>query len=306
MTKKFDVGSDHDPMTVKELAEYTGLNTSGVYGRIHRGITGEALLEKSNATRQAKKYDVGPNHDPMTMTEISKYTGLNFKTIYARIMFYHWTGERLLEGPSTKRVRRDSSALIASRSTKYNVGPDHPPMDMHEIAEFTGLPISTIESRIRIRHLTGTDLIQTSLRQIPQHDVGNGQLMTVRQIAETAHIGIGTVHSRLEKGITGPALLKPARLTKYDVGPNHPKLTMSEITQLTGLTRGQVNYRLEKGLRGEKLIAPAYGDTRFDVGADHPAMTVTEIHELTGISQTVINQRIKHGFRGKALIEPID
>lgn len=253
MAKKYDVGPDHPPMTVTEIANLTGISPSSVHKRLKHGTIGSALLAPAKINNREKVYDVGPSHSPMTITEISNYTGINRKTITSRILNHHMTGERLLEKLHTR-----SNAKI-SRNHRFDVGPDYPPMTIEEISKVTGLPFNTISTRIRKYNMTGAELLQPSLKQILHYDVGDGKLLTATQIARKANISATAVLLRIKQGITGPDLLKPAKRPrlKHNVGPNHPQMTISQIAQIANVSVNTIGYRLRQGWHGADLLKPS-------------------------------------------------
>lgn len=253
MTKKFEVGPSHPPMTVAEIANLTGLSHSSVYKRLKHGLTGQALLAPAKNNNQEKVYDVGPNHPPMTITQISNFTGINRKTISGRILDHHLTGERLLE----KTYTRTNTKI--SRNHRFDVGPNHPPMTIDEISNLTGLSRNTIDTRIRKYQMSGAKLLQPNLKRLRRYDVGHGQLLSPNEIARQAGISVAAVLQRLKQGKTGVDLLRPAKRPRlrHDVGPNYPALTIAEIAKIANVSVNVIEYRIKNGWRGTDLLKPS-------------------------------------------------
>lgn len=256
MSKKINVGPDYDPMTVKEIAKYTGLNTNGVNSRMHRGITGKALLEKADFTNVTKKYVVGSGRPSMSITEIVNLTGLSPSVVRTRIK-YGLTGKALF-----------APAQSNSQAKIYNVGPDRPPMTIAEIVALTGLNSGTVHQRLK-RGLTGKALFAPAQKKNRSqvYDVGpNHPPMTITQISEFTGINRSTIANRIfSYHMTGERLLvrtntrpnaKVSRDHRFDVGPDHPPMTAKEISERTGLSLGSIDNRIRKGWHGAELLKP--------------------------------------------------
>lgn len=144
-------------------------------------------------------------------------------------------------------------------------------------------------------------------------DVGDGQLRTAAEIAETFSLHITTVYKKISRGLLGTLLALPLdrrldihpRAKLYDVGDGQLR-TVTEITTAFGINR---NTLLSRIYRGRPLIQPTRrsggrSPARFDVGeeTDEKNLTVPEISRRFGISRAAIYSRIADGARGKDIL----
>lgn len=90
-------------------------------------------------------------------------------------------------------------------------------------------------------------------RKGERHDVGNGRMMTVREIALASGTNTSAIYGRLANGDTGVALLRPLRVHLFDCG-NGEMLTIAQIMQRTGLGDSAVRSRISRGVKGAALL----------------------------------------------------
>lgn len=86
-----------------------------------------------------------------------------------------------------------------------------------------------------------------------RHDVGNGRMMTVREIALASGTNTSAIYGRLAKGDTGARLLRPLRLHTFDCG-NGELLTIPQIMERTGLGESAIRSRISRGVKGKALL----------------------------------------------------
>ena len=100
--ERHDVGGGR-MLTVRQIALQSGCEPSAIYARLHRGVTGVALL----ASRVTKLYDCG-NGQKLTVKQIMQRTGLGEASVRSRIS-RGVTGRDLL-----RKERRDAAAPRSS------------------------------------------------------------------------------------------------------------------------------------------------------------------------------------------------
>lgn len=85
-----------------------------------------------------------------------------------------------------------------------------------------------------------------------RHDVGDGRLLTAREIALLTGCNVSAIYGRIENGDTGASLLRPLRCKRYDCGGE--SLTVKQIMQRTGLGETAVRSRISRGMKGAELL----------------------------------------------------
>lgn len=304
---KYNVGPDSPKLTVAQIAKLTGLNVNTINKRLNDGISGADLLMPNQ--RPQIKYDVGPNHPKLSVSEIAKLTGLATSTVDYRIK-KGITGVDLLAPRGHAGTFANTDPIF-----RYDVGPNHPKMSATEIAELTGLTEDAIHHRYR-RGLRGSQLIEQQhspkKKPIRKFAVGPGYPpLTVLEISKIAGVSTSAIVSRYNNGWRGADLLAPSQdrrkttnqdKTKYNVGQNHPKMTIKEIAEFTGLGRQTIRQRLHRGVTGEKLLADVRDPKLYDVGPNHPKLSIDQIVKISGISKHSVAARIKRGVTGADLL----
>lgn len=90
-------------------------------------------------------------------------------------------------------------------------------------------------------------------RKGERHDVGNGRMMTVREIALASGTNTSAIYGRLAKGDTGVRLLRPLRRHTFDCG-NGELLTIPQMMERTGLGESAIRSRISRGVKGKALL----------------------------------------------------
>ena len=86
-------------------------------------------------------------------------------------------------------------------------------MTLTQIMQMTGAAFGTIQDRVR-NNWQAEDLLQppqSKHERAPHFDVGNGELLTAAEIADKTGLALSTVYRRIHRGLTGAALLAPAK-----------------------------------------------------------------------------------------------
>lgn len=96
-------------------------------------------------------------------------------------------------------------------------------------------------------------------RKGERFDVGNGRMLTVRQITLETGLDPSTIYARLAKGELGQDLVRPLRRKLFDCG-NGERLTVKEIMLRTGLAETAVRSRISRGVKGKALLAKGRKD----------------------------------------------
>lgn len=86
-----------------------------------------------------------------------------------------------------------------------------------------------------------------------RHDVGDGRMLTVREIAFESRCDVSAIYARLAKGWSGSRLLTPPRVKLFDCGGGE-MLTIKQIMQRTGLGEAAVRSRISRGVKGRALL----------------------------------------------------
>lgn len=89
-------------------------------------------------------------------------------------------------------------------------------------------------------------------RKGERFDVGDGRVMTVREIVLASGTNPSAIYSRLKRGETGEKLLRPLRRKLYDVGDR--RMTLGQIMQSTGLSESAARSRISRGVTGAALL----------------------------------------------------
>lgn len=90
-------------------------------------------------------------------------------------------------------------------------------------------------------------------RKGERHDIGNGRMMTVREIALASGTNTSAIYGRLKNGDRGAILLRPLRLHAFDCG-NGEFLTIPQIMKRTGLGESAIRSRISRGVKGAALL----------------------------------------------------
>ena len=85
-----------------------------------------------------------------------------------------------------------------------------------------------------------------------RHDVGNGRMMTVCEIALASGTNTAAIYGRIANGDTGETLLRPLRSKQFDCGGE--LLTIKQIMIRTGLGEAAVRSRISRGRNGKELL----------------------------------------------------
>lgn len=94
-----------------------------------------------------------------------------------------------------------------------------------------------------------------------RYDCGNGECLTIREIAARTGNSIGATHARIHKyGWCGKDLLRPKRAKRYDCGGE--QLTVAEIAERTGVVPDTIRSRLARGWRGKELLVDSQSRRR--------------------------------------------
>lgn len=301
--KKYDVGPDHAPMTVTEIAQHTGTGIDTIYARIKQGKTGIKLLTPKDPTKNQspQKYKIGFNQPPMTLKEISQLTGLSVSTLQYRIN-QGYRGKRIVQEP-----------MHANSATNYyNVGPDHPKMTIPEISKMTGVSATTLRRRIKAG-VTGRALLKPVNRPSKQSKFYLEKRhfpATITEIAHLSGVSVSTIQKRSAAGLNGLELIADS---------NDPEKSQKLIKQLhsyNSLGRAAVQMlTLESlGFDYDALLAELIRKDqlkrkqtkpKYDAGPEHGMLTIKEMSELSGLSYATIYGRIKSHKTGADLIKPI-
>lgn len=94
-----------------------------------------------------------------------------------------------------------------------------------------------------------------------RYDCGNGESLTIREIARRTGNSVGATHARIHKyGWRGTELLRPKRAKRYDCGGE--QLTIAEISARTGVSEQTIRSRLARGWRGKELLVDSQSRRR--------------------------------------------
>jgi len=143
-----------------------------------------------------------------------------------------------------------------------------------------------------------------------KHHVGNGRMMTVKEIADKVGLTLTTAKTRVKnwppedvlrnKMNYGHTLNNPTK-KEYDVGGGR-KMTLNEIAEIVGIPASAARYRVAhwpaERLLNKKVLATdprtsnvrKREDTKLDCGEDR-MMTVKEIMEITGLTRAGVQAR---------------
>lgn len=86
-----------------------------------------------------------------------------------------------------------------------------------------------------------------------RYDVGNGEFLTVPQIAARTGTKESGIYQRIKKGQRGKELLRGPRTKLFEVGDGR-RLSIKQIADETGLSVGAVYSRIARGLAGKDLL----------------------------------------------------
>lgn len=86
-----------------------------------------------------------------------------------------------------------------------------------------------------------------------RYDVGNGELLTVAQIAARTGTAAASIYQRIKEGQRGKELLRGPRTKLYDVGGGR-RMSIHQIAAETGLSASAVYSRVARGMTGKDLL----------------------------------------------------
>lgn len=98
--KLYDCGT-HGKMTVKEIAEATGINQGTAYALLRRMSPEEIFSYQVKTPEEPKKYNFG-KYGTMTIRDASNLSGLSYSLIYGRIEHGTYAKESILDIPAWK------------------------------------------------------------------------------------------------------------------------------------------------------------------------------------------------------------
>lgn len=211
---------------------------------------------------------------------------------------------------------RGSKLLQKSITAHYDVG-DGRKLTVPEIANKTGLSGQSVRNRIKSGK-KGSELLRTThqliTQQTPRYDVGDGRLLTAKEIADIVGLTAESIVRRIRRGTTGADLLKSKQQlfkdhhrseypVTYDLG-NSERLTITEISAKYHLSTDLIYLRINQRKTGPDLIKPAQKQNQRICFSDGRKLTINQIAAIVQVSPTTIRQRIKANWPTDDLLLP--
>lgn len=219
------------------------------------------------------KYNIGPDHPDLPLSEISKLTGIKVTTLDGRVR----------HGDRGARLIRP----IGRYNKHYDTGSKHGELTITEICNLTGLSNTTVRNRLK-RGLRDDELFA---KRIDRHfDVGSDRpAMTLKEISTMTKLPESEIIRRVHLKVKGAELLD----RDLDLTPCQSRHRTAYANRVVKTCPLPVMPDMTK---------TNDGTPRYDVGDDY--LTVTEIAQKAGISEELAQRRVNIGVRGSALLRP--
>jgi len=249
-TEVFDAATG-DEMTLKELAERTGININTIYSRYDKGRRGSELTEiPSNRT----KYKISDGRIVVdkhgsSIRSLAKSLHANPVTFYNRFHYSHITEVYRLVDP------------INLHSIKNNIGRDLAAgKTMTEIAEKYSVSPETVQAFINKSKKKNKK--STSKYNRGRYVTIDGKDYTINQLSKWQHLSAQTLNNRYDRGIRGEELLEirkhPDNRQGLKVWIDGEELTLREVAEKYKISQTCIVARYKNGYRGKDLITKEY------------------------------------------------